>query len=75
MEVKTVTLEMNEHDAKTLQFLLESALVSGVRQPSEAEFNFIQTTHASLWKALSDIEENRSGEQVQLVNHFTAGLK
>ena len=56
-----ITLEMNEQDAKILQSLLGFALVSSARQPSEAEHNFIKTTHAGLGEALLAIEENRPG--------------
>ena len=73
--IALITLEMNEQDAKTLQGLLGIVLVSSATQHSAAEFDFIKTAHTRLGEALEDIEKSRNGEQVYMVNHFTAGLK
>ena len=73
--IALITLEMNEQDAKTLQGLLGIALVSSSTQHSISQVDFIKNVHSSIGKALLAIEENRNGEQVYMVNHFTAGLK
>ena len=64
-----LTIKLTEQEAKVLHTLL------GGIEFSVAQQRFIKTFRESTDETLKDIEENRNGEHVQLVNHSTGGLK